>query len=400
MNGTEELLSSGGPGLPRWARRAVLVVAVVGLVVAAAVWLGAGGTPSRSSRAPTSSPVPQSSAPVAGATPGPWPTASGACGSDPELPIVSSTRPRTPTGLTLLVGSDALRAVDFDTGTALVTERLRPGDYIWSIAAGGYALTTRCHPGVQRLIRPNGPADVVDGQVMVDGERAYDVVSPDDTHPRGSLTLLDGGMTVDLPRDFAPLAITSGVVVGLLSNGAVVGLVDARTGAVRARLGEGSVLAAGSGAVFWTTGCDISVARPCVLHRRDVRGGSVRSYALPRAPGFALGAVSADGSSLAFPLQRATLDPRFDAGHPLPPTDVAVLDVRTGVVRVVPGVELPAKTAPALLYSADGRWLVIGLDAGTRTRLLAWRPGLTRPYETHPVPGLVFGTPPAIGLAT
>jgi hypothetical protein len=110
---------------------------------------------------------------------------------------------------------------------------------------------------------------------------------------------------------------------------------------------------------------------------------------LPRAPGIATGVLSADGRLLAFTLERPALDPRharqdprYEQGHPIPPADIAILHLDTGALYVAPGIETPAKMRPALAFGTDGRWLVMALNAGTKTRLLIWRPRLTYPYES------------------
>jgi hypothetical protein len=71
----------------------------------------------------------------------------------------------------------------------------------------------------------------------------------------------------------------------------------------------------------------------------------------------------------------------------------------TGRLEVVPGIELPAKSSPGLAFATGEGWLVIALDAGQRTRLLAWRSGLRKPYETTAIRGLVR-TPPTLVIAT
>jgi hypothetical protein len=50
----------------------------------------------------------------------------------------------------------------------------------------------------------------------------------------------------------------------------------------------------------------------------------------------------------------------------------------------------PRKCQRDLAFSADGRWLVMALNAGTKTRLLARRPGLIHPYESTSITGLVW----------
>jgi hypothetical protein len=73
--------------------------------------------------------------------------------------------------------------------------------------------------------------------------------------------------------------------------------------------------------------------------------------------------------------------------------DIAIMHLDTGRLSIVPGIELPTKSQPGLAFAGRGDWLVIALDAGPRTRLLAWRPGLRHPYETNALPGVVHGPP-------
>ncbi|WP_427891934.1 hypothetical protein ACQHIV_04485 [Kribbella sp. GL6] len=165
-----------------------------------------------------------------------------------------------------------------------------------------------------------------------------------------------------------------------------------RKGLGRADLGPGaSFVAAGNDKVAWTTGCDPYGAGTCRLHRRSISTGATTNYRFPRRADGAI--VSPDGNLLAFRLERATTDPRYDAAHPAPPSDIAIIRLDTGRVETVPGLEIPAKTSPGLAFSADSRWLAIALDAGDHVRLLAWRSGLALPFETTPIPGQVLGSP-------
>ena len=148
--------------------------------------------------------------------------------------------------------------------------------------------------------------------------------------------------------------------------------------------------------VLWTGDCDPSSSKAYTVHRRPVAGGAPASYRLPRPAGYATGVISADGRLLAFTLERAASDPRYQQERPIPPVDIVILHLDTGALEVVPGVEIPAKTGPGLAFSADGRWLVKALDSGTRTRLLTWRHGLPRPYESRAIDGLVWGPPPIL----
>lgn len=415
MGDDKELLESGPKEGPRGWRLAALTVlglAVCGLV-AVRVWPGSAG-----SQSPSAAPAGESSATApASSGPRPWPTAPEACGGEAELPVVASGPVAQRTGIELLVGGAELLAVDFDSGSVTaVGVRLRSGEYVVGLAGTTptYAVTGVCTTmgsSVSRLIRvgADGTSTTVAlpgpvGSVLADGPWAWGVTFPDEQHPAGSLLPVGGGLRVPLPVGLWPTAVTGGVVVGGVGSSAGGGagsllLVDAVTGRLRGNLGAGAMVAAGHGQVLWTTGCDPSVPRPCTLHRRLVAGGATTSFRLPRPPGFAAGVISPDGRLLAFIVERAGPDPRFTAGHPLPPADVAVLHLDTGELDLVPGVEIPAKNPPGLVFSTDSRWLVMALNAGTATRLLAWRPGLPAAYETTPIPGLVWG-PPAVDVPT
>jgi hypothetical protein len=345
------------------------------------------------------------------ATP-PWPTAPGACNSDVDLPIVSSTPPSGQTGITVLLGGNQLRTVDFDSGraTAISQARLRQGEYVvdFPTASQTYAVVTTCGAAGTRTLRIGVDGTISNvalpgsvDTVLADGADAWGVVPPSppsaDNTP-GYLMALDGGRRVRLPTNFYPIASVSGVIIGSAGGTGALLLVDAATGHVRGDVGKGELVAVGDGLVMWTVGCDPSSDKPCTLYRRLVAGGTTSSYRLPRPPGFAIGVLSPNGRQVAFVLERAGQDPRYQIGHPIPPSDIAILHLDTGRLEIVPGIETPAKMSPSLAFSADGRWLLIALDAGSKTRLLAWRSGLARPYETTPIAGQGLGPPPIAAL--
>ncbi|NUR25327.1 MAG: hypothetical protein HOV83_05675, partial [Catenulispora sp.] len=347
-------------------------------------------------------------------SPRPWPTAPGACGPVALVPMVSSTPPAERTGIKVSLGGDRIRLIDFDTGqaTPLPDDVVHPGEYAAVLSDGpvtAYATTGSCDEtdsyGMLR-ISGNGQHVVViksidaTEDVLADRNHAWIVSYP---NSRAAVTPADGGPTVRMPAGCYPSAIVSNTVVGLLQPDPSAPptwllLVDARTGRVRARLDHTAwPLAAGAGQVFWTTGCREGEARPCTLHRHSITGTATATYPLPRTA--CCGVVSPDRKKLALLLQRATTDQRFSDNHPMPPSDLAVLNLITGRLNVVPGIELPAKSPPGLAFTEDGTWLVTALDAGQTTRVLAWRPGLQKPYETTAIPGLVRG-PPTLVITT
>jgi hypothetical protein len=174
-------------------------------------------------------------------------------------------------------------------------------------------------------------------------------------------------------------------------------LVDARTGDVRTNLRAGALLAIDEHILVWTTGCEVDAVHPCQAHVRRLAARTAETYALPRPPGFGPTAVSPDHQLVAFLMERASPDPRYENTHPFPPSDIAVLDLATGAVHPVPGVELAAKTAPALAFTADNR-LVAALDAGTRVRILVWRVGDRWVQEAPAIPGPASSAPALVVL--
>jgi hypothetical protein len=238
--------------------------------------------------------------------------------------------------------------------------------------------------------------------VFSDGTSTWVVGFPSSDRTSGYIRRLGYGRHVALPAGFGPNGVTGGVVAGNLGSVAAGGgsvlFVDAATGEIRANLGQGQVLAVGAGVVVWTDPCDPISRRPCPAHWRSVRGGRTSHYRLPRPTAFSSGVVSPDGRTVVFTLERANPDERYLEGHPFPPSEIAVLHLDTDRLELVPGVELPAKSAPGFAFTPDSRWLAITLNAGTRTRVLLWRPGLAHPYETASVPGLAL-SPPAIAAS-
>lgn len=409
----DELLGTPRP-LPRRVRQAGFAVAALLVAVGIAVVVWPDQHHSRAVAAWTSRSVP-SSAPVpppasSSASTRPWPSARQACDGTTDLPLVQGARPiRRATGVAALVGGSRIARVSFDSGRAewLPRSLVRRDEYVSSIS-DGFALVANCRGsevGRPRLLRLTGTGAVpvrmghrID-YWLVDGSHQWGVRWP--TAPNGSSTLFPagGGPAVRLPARFYAWAITDGVAVG--NFGAADGpgplvLVDAATGAIRENLGAGEVLAAANGVLVWTTGCDITTNQSCTAHRRAIAGGPTTKLRLPRSPAFSIGVISPDGTTAACALERARPDRRFAGDHPFPPAEIAVLHFGTDSLDIVPGIELPAKSSAALSFTRSG-WLVVGLNAGTRIRLLLWRPGMRHLLEASALPGLA-NTPPGMQL--
>jgi hypothetical protein len=410
----EELLQPKRPRLPRRIRLAALLLAVVAIAAGIAIRVWPRSTHPSVAAPPGTTSVPSAISPPTPetTTPPPWPTAPGACNSDAELSIVSSRPASEHTGIRVLLGGNRLRTVDFDTAriTAMSQVRLRPDEFVTGLIASSqtYAFTTVCMTGQSRLLRidADGSASAVTlpdsmAAALADDGHMWAVAAPKNPNASAYLIPLAGGRRVRLPVGFFPDAITRGVLVGNVATaepttGSLL-LVDATTGRVRANLGTGWPLAVGGGLVVWTKGCDPPSDKPCTFHRTSVTGGPTASYRLPR-PAFD-GVISPDNRLIALTLERPAPDTRFE-GHPIPPSDIAVLHLDTGRLEIVPGIEVPAKIFPGRAFSADDRWLVIALDAGPKTRLLAWRSGLTQPYESKPIAGPTMEAPPVLVLLT
>jgi hypothetical protein len=368
VDGDEELLG-GNPRLARPVRVAALMLA--GAAVVALTTLHAWPH----ARHGTATARPSST----------WPEAAGACGSRP-VPFVSSTRPAERTGIRLVLGGDRLRTVDFDTGRWRATPSvpLERHEFVSAIEPTS-VVADRCFPGHARVLRvaAGGSTAVARGDVaLLAQQRAV---------MDATVVPLGPGRAVRLPAEFVPEALAGNVVVGQGLPGLV--LVDAATGRIRTRVGEGAPVAADDRMLVWTGTCE-NPSNPCPVHRRMLATGVTTDYVAPRSPRPLDGAISHDGKRLAFTLRRAQPDPRFVDEHPAPPADVAILHFDTGRVDIVPGVELPPQAYVTLAYSPDDRWLVIALNAGPATRLLAWRPGLAHPYECPSMPAKALYAPP------
>jgi hypothetical protein len=368
VDGKEELLAGGRPGTPRRVRVAAALLA--GAAIAALI---VARTLPHSRHVPV---TPASST---------WPQADSVCGSA-QVPFVSSTRPAERTGIRVVLGGDRLRTVDFDTGQWRDTPSLplARGEFVSAIEPGAM-VTAQCLSGDAQVLHvTTGKSTVVahGGVALLGHGRA--VI---DT----TVVPLGRGRAVRLPADFQPEAVAGNVVAGQDPPGLV--LVDAATGRIRARVGEGATVAADDRMLIWTGTCD-NPSNPCPIHRRMLATDATTNYLAPRSPRALDGAISHDGRRLAFTLRRAQQDPRYVAEHPAPPADVAILRLDTGRLDVVPGVELPPLGYGATLaFSTDDRWLVIALNAGSTTRLLAWRPGLASPYECPPIPAKALYAP-------
>ncbi len=386
----EELLGVGRP-LPGWVRPGAIGLAVVLGVLAVVHVVGSNRTATTGAPAHRLAKVP-ASAPVQVCGDGLGPTAD-----------LARAGPRT--GLRLLVGGEHLQRVDFDTGasTPVRLPRLARDEWVdaLSVVRGHeYAATAGVSCGFDR--RRVVVIDGNDATHTVTAATPSDFVS-DETHvwtvvdPGHELNPLTGGRRVALPAGFAPAAATDGVIVGNLTQGmdpAEIGAVRSSNGALLPTRGIGLVLGAAHGRYVWSAGCGPSTRGRCELVSASVTGGRLRTYRLPRPPGSPTGLLSPNGRVLAFTLTRSAR-----RGRPSPPSDVALLNLQTGRVTTVPGLDLPARYQPQFAFAPSGGWLVIAGSVTRQAQLYAWRPGLRRPLMS-PLRGLVSPAAPPVQVLT
>ncbi len=408
VDGEEELAGpSRLPPLMKWvAGGAVLAaLAIIGAQLSGGAGLGADRAPDR--------PAPSESA---GRHIAQWPSALGACGSG-LLPIVSSgPTPPNATGVRVLLGGDQLRQVDLDSGAATVVPGVDPksGQSVTQLRGTSptYVVLSGCDPLTNLgLVRVGaGPPAVLPARgllrnVISAPGQAWAVIGGGNSIP-GTLRSLDDANTVQTPRGFTPLGVIGSRYVGeQLQIGPLAGedlptvqLRDLRDGDDTSDgLGRGQVIAVTRTGVLWLPRCVGGARHSCMLSFQPLAPpGPPRSFRLPpgRVP-TARGVVSPDGQRVAFTMQRAAPDVRYPADAA--PTDVAVLALSSGSITIVPGVELPTAPVPGMAFSEHG-WLILALNNGPTTRLLAWRPGLARPFESPMVRAVATGRPPLVVL--
>ena len=111
----EELPQPGRPLLPRRIRLAALLLAVLAVasLITIRVWPRSSHLAAVPSATTSDASAVPPATPEAPNTTGRWPTARGAC-DEHDVPIVSSRPPAEHTGVTVLLGGNQLRTVDFD----------------------------------------------------------------------------------------------------------------------------------------------------------------------------------------------------------------------------------------------------------------------------------------------
>lgn len=414
-----DLLEHGGDRRPR---RWLPIVAVVAVVLAL-VGYGVVRLTHRSAATPDA----VTSRSTAPAGPDEWPLTTGACGSQAARPLMGADPVVGHTGLRLLVGGAELTEVDVDPVQLRTRSQVPHADHnqvgtLVEHGTGAYALVAPCEgPKPGRVIRVSAKGEVrrvpMSGPVdaLIGGPAGVFGVDypPDDATPGRSnpvrLRSVDGG-TVAVDGSLLPLGVTRAGIVALANGEHADGdppqlvLLDAATGGVTRTVAGGYPIGVAGDAVVWHgKACqylDSGPAARCVLHVTDVAGGKDRSYVLPagRMPMSDV-VASADGRFVALQISDSRADTRYTFEHPGPPSAVAVLDLRSGRLRVVPGLELPPKTGAGLAFSPDGHWLVATVSEGDHGHLLLWRIGADRLLRSDVrVTGPLASAPPVLVL--
>jgi hypothetical protein len=146
-------------------------------------------------------------------------------------------------------------------------------------------------------------------------------------------------------------------------------LLDRRTGLMRRSLGHAErVVATDDRSVAWTPGrCDPD----CLLIRTELATGAARGYRMPGRREPEEGAFAPDGQRLALSFS-GTL---ADTGTPAEPGFAGILDLRTSALTSVPGLATPPSNHADVTWSAEGRWLVLGVKWPEEELIAIWRPG-------------------------
>ncbi|MBO0828496.1 MAG: hypothetical protein J2P24_12010 [Streptosporangiales bacterium] len=419
-----DLLEQGGGRPPRrWPVVVVAVVAVLALVGYGVVRQAQRRPPSASDAVSSLSASPPSTAPSG---PNGLPMTTGACGAQASRMFMNADPVDERTGVRLLVGGAQVALVDVDSGQVVPRSQVPDADHnqaqtLVRHGADVYALVAPCEgprpgrvvgvdaKGEVRRVPMSGPVDgLIGGPAGVYGVD----YPPDDATPgAGSAVQLRpvGGGTVSVDGDLSPLGVTSAGVVALANGEHADGeppqvvLLDRSTGHVTRTIAGGYPLGVSGDAVIWHgKACRYLATGPaarCVLHATDV-GGADRSYRLPtgRTPASDV-VASADGRFVALQISDSRTDSRYTGGHPGPPSELAVLDLGSGRLRIVPGLELPPKAGAGLAFTPDDRWLAATVSEGDHGHLLLWRVGTARALRTDVrLAGPLASAPPVVAL--
>lgn len=425
-----EVLESGpepGRGRPRWLPPVILAV----LVLAIAVWLLTRTTSpepppvasqsSSPSVSPSASPPPSASdaetAQSSTATPQPWPSRTGACGSIAWLPLSHTGIGPLP-HVRLLLGGAQLTLVDVAAGTRRTL--WNPGGDI-SITDlqpdprghGTYLVAAPCSPDAAAVLwqlpaldeQPQHVRGALAIPWLVPGQHGpWQVQTPyglDDVSSSGfRMREVASGATATLPEAAEPIAVTdAGLVVagGSAANNTPRTQLWSTRGQLLHDYGPGWPLGVTPrGDVLTTTGnCNVGDTQPCHLRLLDPSTGRLlHRYVLP-AGQYVNSGIAVDPASrhVGFVLSLPSNERPYDTGHPFPASRLVILNLATGALTTVPGIELAPKTNAGLALATNG-WIFASLSFGDHGEVVAWRDGLPAPIPVVDLPGPLTQAPP------
>jgi hypothetical protein len=297
------------------------------------------------------------------------------------LPRLTGSRAPGPPGLKVLVSGPYPQIIDTSTARqAPVPDlRLAAGERaaLQTVPAGTVAAITG--PGTSRirsvLLRPTGATVQLGFDVtVVPAQAGTDlfVATRNSGSTSVAVTAADGtvrrrwtaGGTLTPLRD-----TTAGLVAGQVGDlqGAQLRLLDPATGAERRRLATGRIeVAAGPASVAHVSA---SCVRDCPVTVTRLADGVSRDYPMPAGTSLpAHGVFSPDGRWLALGVPGQYRNGRLV----VVPGFAEVLDLATGRVTMVPGVQTEAERSADLSWF--GPTLVLGVWSDQRGQVGAWTP--------------------------
>jgi hypothetical protein len=348
-----------------------------------------------------------------------WPSAAGACQSAVDLPQIHLSQQPVHIRARLLIGGTGLREITLGGAVSAPLSGLPEHNRLVTTVVAGpgaaYAFDTPCISSTASArLYQIGAGGVhrlrVNADALIGGPHHAWALS---YRPSAVLTRvlspLTGSRAVRFRSSIDPIADTAaGLVVviyrPLAGQRAAVELVNPNTGRVLRRVGDGFPMGAADHVLLVSLhGCAALLAHGmCTMESIDLNTG--RPLATIRLPAgrtptggdLSSPVFSPNGTLAAFQLARAGRDPRFAPAPLGPPSDVVVLNLRTGKLDIVPGLELPPATWAGLAFDPTGRWLLATVSEGGHGDLLAWRPGMPGPALVTSLPGPFDEAPPLI----
>lgn len=313
----------------------------------------------------------------------PDPPAAARATPEPGLPRLTGAEAFGPAGLKVLVSGRYPQIIDTSIGHAAPVPglELQAGERaaLQAVPAGTVAAITG--PGTSRirtvLLRPvSGPPIPLGVDVTVVPARTGSdlfVATRNSGSTSIAVTAADGtvrrkwtaGGTLTLLRDTA-----AGLVAGQVGDlqGAQLRLLDPATGAERRPLGTGRIpVAVGPDSIAHASA---TCVRACPVTVTRLTDGASRDYRMPAGTAIpARGAFSPDRRWLALGVPGQYRNGRLV----VVPGFAEVLDLATGTVTKVPGVETGAERSADLSWF--GPTLVLGVWSDSRGEVGAWTPG-------------------------